>query len=250
MDQGGGTSVGTSSAPTWDDVSDFEVSDVEGEMDENERKIKMKEKKKKKMKEIIEREAQARFEEKMKIENEKKNPHGSHSIGHSYESHPPPQNNNSIFSTVPLGKPPHFDGSDYGRWCEEMESHLVGLNPDIWTVVVVGVRELEKGEVPTSEHAYDLYRNAQALRVIKSSLSTSEYNKVRGMTSAKEVWETLQMAHEGDEGVKEGKMDLLQARLEAFSMKKEETVEQMHDRLTLLVNEIRNLGSKDWMTSR
>ena len=54
------------------------------------------------------------------------------------------------------------------------------------------------------------------------------------------------MSHEGNEEVKEGKIDLLQGELEAFVMKKDETVQQMHDRLTLLVTDIKTLGSKDW----
>ena len=54
------------------------------------------------------------------------------------------------------------------------------------------------------------------------------------------------MSHEGNEEVKEGKLDLLQGELEAFVMKKDETVQQMHDRLTLLVTDIKALGSKDW----
>src|SRR6185312_7643374 len=73
-----------------------------------------------------------------------------------------------------------------------------------------------------------------------------EYNKVRGIISVKEIWETLQMSHEGNDEVKEGKMDLLQGDLEAFVMKNDEIIQQMHDRLTLLFNEIKTLGSKDW----
>ena len=54
------------------------------------------------------------------------------------------------------------------------------------------------------------------------------------------------MSHERNEEVKEGKLDLLQGELEAFVMKKDETVQQMHDRLTLLVTDIKALGRKDW----
>ena len=54
------------------------------------------------------------------------------------------------------------------------------------------------------------------------------------------------MSHEGNEEVKEGKLDLLQGELEAFVMKKDETVQQMLDRLTLLVTDIKTLGSKYW----
>ena len=54
------------------------------------------------------------------------------------------------------------------------------------------------------------------------------------------------MSHEGNDEVKEGKIDLLQEDLEAFVIKKDKTVQQMHDRLTLLVTDIKTLGSKDW----
>ena len=73
-----------------------------------------------------------------------------------------------------------------------------------------------------------MFRN-EAVRVIRSSLCTMEYNKVRGIISAKEIWDTLKMSHEGNDEVKEGKIDLLQGDLEAFVMKKDETVQQMHD---------------------
>ena len=110
----------------------------------------------------------------------------------------------------------------------------------------VGVPQLGEDEVATPEYEHDMFRNTQAVRVIRSSLSTMEYNKVRGIASAKEIWDTLKMSHEGNEEVKEGKMDLLQGELEAFAMKKDETVQQMHDRPTLLVTDIKALGRKDW----
>jgi len=225
--------------------SDFEVSDVEGEMTQQERSIKRKEKIKKKMSERVEKKVVALFNEKMRLESEKKDQQSFHTTSHTYDSSNF-QSNNLSFSTVPMGKPPHFDGTDYARWSDDMQVHFYGLNPHLWTIVCVGVPQLGEGELVTPEHEHDLFRNAQAVRVIKSSLCTMEYNKVRGMISAKEIWETLQMSHEGNDEVKEGKMDLLQGELESFVMKKDETLQQMHDRLTLLVTEIRTLGSKDW----
>ena len=90
-----------------------------------------------------------------------------------------------------------------------MQVHLYELNPHLWMVVCVGVPQLEEDEVATLEHEYDLFRNAQAVRVIRSSLCIIEYNKVRGLISAQKIWDTLQMSHEGNDEVKEGKMDLL-----------------------------------------
>ena len=65
-----------------------------------------------------------------------------------------------------------------------MKMHLYGLHPSIWEVVVVGVTPPPKSGIPTAEQAQDYYRNAQAVRVITSSLCVREFNKVRGIEVA------------------------------------------------------------------
>ena len=42
-----------------------------------------------------------------------------------------PHNSNSHLLSIPLGKPPHFDGEDYGFWSHKMCSHLFSLHPSI-----------------------------------------------------------------------------------------------------------------------
>ena len=95
--------------------SDFEVSDVEGDMTEDERAIKRKEKIKKKMNERVEKKALFLFNEKMKLENEKKNQQEFNIVSHAYETSNSQFSNpsNLSFTTIPMGKPPHFDGTDY-----------------------------------------------------------------------------------------------------------------------------------------
>ena len=200
-------SVGGASSAYEVNDSDFEVSDVEGEMTEQEWANIQKEKIKKKMNERVEKKALALFNEEMRKESEKKDQQGYHTTSHTYDSSNF-QSNNLSFTTVPMGNPPHFDGTDYARWSDDMQVHLYGLNPHLWTIVCVGVPQLREGEEVTLEHEHDLFRNAQAVRVIKNSLCTMEYNKVRGMISAKDIWDTLQISHEGNDEVKEGKMDL------------------------------------------
>jgi hypothetical protein len=42
-----------------------------------------------------------------------------------------PFNSNVHFLSIPLGKPPHFDGEDYSFWSHKMRSHLFSLHPSI-----------------------------------------------------------------------------------------------------------------------
>jgi hypothetical protein len=60
--------------------------------------------------------------------------------------------------SVPLGKPPTFDGEDYSRWSDMMRYHLTSLHKSIWDVVEFGVQVLsafrDRGvPKPTSECA-------------------------------------------------------------------------------------------------
>jgi hypothetical protein len=41
--------------------------------------------------------------------------------------------------------------------------------------------------------------NSQATTILLASLCREEYNKVQGLKSAKEIWDVLKIAHEGDE---------------------------------------------------
>jgi hypothetical protein len=149
-----------------------------------------------------------------------------------------------------LGKPPHFDGKDYPKWAYDMQMHLYGLHPSLWKIVVVGVTIPAEVEALTIEHEQDLHRNVQATRVIKGSLCEQEFNKVRNIQIAKVIWDTLKEAHEGTEHVRQGRMYLINGELELFFMKDGETVQEMYDRLMVLVLDIRALGSKDWDDSK
>jgi hypothetical protein len=48
-----------------------------------------------------------------------------------------PYNSNTHLLSIPLGKPPHFDGEDYSFWSHKMCSHLFSLHPSIWETVEI-----------------------------------------------------------------------------------------------------------------
>jgi hypothetical protein len=43
-----------------------------------------------------------------------------------------PYSSNAHLLSIPLGKPPHFDGEDYSFLSHKMRSHLLSLHPSIW----------------------------------------------------------------------------------------------------------------------
>ena len=87
--------------------------------------------------------------------------------------------------------------------------------------------------------------NSQATTILLTSLSREEYNKVQGFKSAKEIWDVLKTAHEGDEVTKITKRETIEGELGRFRLHQGEEPQEMYNRLKTLVNQVRNLGSKN-----
>jgi hypothetical protein len=48
--------------------------------------------------------------------------------------------------SVPLGKPPYFDGEDYCMWSDKMRYHLTSLHKSIWDIVEYGAQVPKVGD--------------------------------------------------------------------------------------------------------
>jgi hypothetical protein len=129
-----------------------------------------------------------------------------------------------------------------------MKYHLTSLHKSIWDVVEFGVQvpsvgdeDYDEDEVAQIEHF-----NSQATTILLTSISREEYNKVQGLKSAKEIWDVLKTAHEGDEVTKITKRETIEGELGRFMLNQGEDPQAMYNRLKTLVNQVRNLGSSKW----
>jgi hypothetical protein len=69
---------------------------------------------------------------------------------------------------------------------------------------------------------------------------------VQGLKNAKEIWEVLKTAHEGDEVTKITKRETIKGELGQFILNKGEKPQSMYNRLKTIVNQVRNLRSTKW----
>jgi hypothetical protein len=150
--------------------------------------------------------------------------------------------------SVPLGKPPYFDGDDYCMWSDKMRHHLTSLHASIWDIVEFGAQVPTVGDegYDSDEVAQIRHFNSQATTILLASLCREEYNKVQGLKSAKEIWDVLKTAHEGDEVTKITKRETIEGELGQFILNQGEEPQAMYNRLNTLVNQVRNLGSTKW----
>jgi hypothetical protein len=96
-----------------------------------------------------------------------------------------PYNSNAHLLSIPLGKPPHFDGEDYSFWSHKMRSHLFSLHPSIWEIVENGMH-FDSIDNPVFVNE-QIHKNTQATTILLASLCRDEYNKVSSLDSAKQI---------------------------------------------------------------
>jgi hypothetical protein len=149
---------------------------------------------------------------------------------------------------VPLGKPPYFDGEYYCMWIDKMRHHLNSLHESIWDIVEFGAQLPQVGDkdYDSDDVAQIRHFNSQATSILLASLCREEYNKVQGLKNAKEIWDVLKTAHEGDEETKITKRETIEGELGRFVLNKGEEPQAMYNRLKTMVNQVRNLGSTKW----
>ncbi|XP_015931901.1 uncharacterized protein LOC107458216 [Arachis duranensis] len=78
--------------------------------------------------------------------------------------------------------------------------------------------------------------NAKAVNMLNCAISFEEYRKVSRCKIAKEIWDKLQVIHEGTIQVKQTRIDMMCKEYEMFSMKKEKSIDKMFERFTVIIN--------------
>jgi hypothetical protein len=150
--------------------------------------------------------------------------------------------------SVPLGKPPYFDGEDYCMWSDKMRHHLTSLHESIWDIVEFGAQTPKVGneDYDSDEAAQIRHFISQATSILLASLCQEEYIKVQGLKNAKEIWDVLKTVHEGDKVTKITKHETIEGELDRFVLNKGEEPQAMYIRLKTMVNQMSNLRSTKW----
>ena len=144
-------------------------------------------------------------------------------------------------SAIHVGKPPNFDGNNCDYWKVRMTSYLKALSRKLWRVINDGYVILDVKNLTPVDEENDLL-NAQGVNVLFSALDVSEFNRVKNLKVAKEMWKKLMKIHEGTSSVKETKLYVLKEKFNEFAMKKEESMPEMFNRQNDIVNELKDFG--------
>ena len=86
--------------------------------------------------------------------------------------------------------------------------------------------------------------NAKAKYLLTCALSKSEYDKIISCDSDKEIWDRLQVLHEGTDQVTETKISMLVHQYEMFKMLEHESIDKMTTRFMHSINQLKTLGKR------
>ena len=161
----------------------------------------------------------------------------------------------NLYSLTPeIGKsttiPPYFDGLNYPYWKDRMSIYLQSNNIKLWKIIRLGYSPpiYENSDNPILVEELDDTQleihslNAKVMNSIICALSPSEYSKISACKTAKEMWNKLEIMHEGTNQVNECKLQILVHEYELFRMNENETISDMLARFTTITNGLIFLG--------
>ncbi|KAK8660034.1 hypothetical protein V6N13_050970 [Hibiscus sabdariffa] len=144
-----------------------------------------------------------------------------------------------------IDKPPFFNGEHYAYWKNRMMFFIKAKDFHLWYVFEDGpfVPTKSKSEWSANDRK-KMELNCKAFHIIFCALGPDVYAKVSSCESAKEVWDKLEVIHEGTNDVKETKIGLLNLEYENFKMDPNEDIKSMFDRFSTIVNQLKGFGEE------
>src|SRR3954463_16352916 len=145
-------------------------------------------------------------------------------------------------------RPPVFDGENFKYWKDKLESYFLGLDADLWDLLLDGYKHpvkatgvrLTRSEM-TDDQKKQFKNHHKSMTVLLNAISHSEYEKISNRETAHDIYESLKMNHEGNTQVKETKALALIQKYDAFKMEDVENIETMFSRFQTLTAGLRVL---------
>ncbi|VFQ88424.1 unnamed protein product [Cuscuta campestris] len=143
-------------------------------------------------------------------------------------------------------RPPLFDGTNYTYWKERMRIYILSTNFQLWLVIKNGeetpMKKVGEKLVPKTEDEFDaedikkVENYAKAINMLYCAVNPDDYRKISCCTTAKEMWDKLEVRYEGTDQVREAKIDFQTQEYEMFRMKEGEKIDDMFDRFSKIIN--------------
>ncbi|GJR03856.1 putative reverse transcriptase domain-containing protein [Tanacetum coccineum] len=152
-----------------------------------------------------------------------------------------------------MQRPPLFESDGFIYWKNRFETYVKSKDLDLWHVITDGDfppiqnnPETKKDEIVPFHKQNDdlkkkLAKNNEAKMVIYNALPRKEYERIFMCQTAKEIWDTLLITHQGNNQVKANKIDLLVQQYEQFMIPEEESIDNAFAKFNTIITSLKTL---------
>ncbi|GJT58311.1 zf-CCHC domain-containing protein [Tanacetum coccineum] len=152
-----------------------------------------------------------------------------------------------------MQRPPLFESDGFIYWKNRFETYVKSKDLDLWHVITDGDfppiqnnPETKKDEVVPFHKQNDdlkkkLAKNNEAKMIIYNALPRKEYERIFMCQTAKEIWDTLLITHQGNNQVKANKIDLLVQQYEQFMIPEEESIDNAFAKFNTIITSLKAL---------
>ena len=162
-----------------------------------------------------------------------------------------------------MQRPPLFESDGFLYWKNRFETYVKSKDLDLWHIITNGDfppiqhnPETKRDEVVSFKKQNDdlkkkLAKNNEAKMVIYNALPRKEYERIFMCKTAKEIWDSLLITHQGNSQVKDNKIDLLVQQYEQFTIPEEESIDNAFARFNTIITSLKaldeNFSSKNFV---
>ncbi|GJX02798.1 zf-CCHC domain-containing protein [Tanacetum coccineum] len=152
-----------------------------------------------------------------------------------------------------MQRPPLFESDSFIYWKNRFETYVKSKDLDLWHVITNGdfqpiiqnpetkLDEVVPFEKQTDDLKRRLAKNNEAKMVIYNALPRKEYERIFMCNTAKEIWKTLLITHQGNSQVKDNKIDLLVQQYEQFVISEDESIDSAFARFNTIITSLKAL---------
>ncbi|GJW56425.1 hypothetical protein Tco_0103156 [Tanacetum coccineum] len=152
-----------------------------------------------------------------------------------------------------MQRPPLFESDGFIYWKNRFETYVKSKDLDLWHVITYGDfppiqnnPETKKDKIVPFDKQNDdlkkkLAKNYEAKMVIYNALPHKEYERIFMCKTAKEIWDTLLITHQGNSQVKDNQIDLLVQQYEQFTIPEEESIDNVFSRFNTIITSLKAL---------
>ncbi|GKA73901.1 hypothetical protein Tco_0780203 [Tanacetum coccineum] len=152
-----------------------------------------------------------------------------------------------------MQRPPLFESDHFIYWKNRFETYVKAKDLDLWHIILNGdfppvaknketqILEIVPFEQQDDDLKKKLAKNNEAKMVLYNALPKKEYEIIFMCKTAKDIWQSLLITHQGNSQVKDNKIDLLVQQYEQFTILEEESIDSGFARFNTIITSLKAL---------